>query len=242
MNAPLAALVPDLSRAQAALFVCTLGIGLPADIRTDIVGQTLVGLACWAVMLGVIGRYPRDVRWIMLACLSLATAGELFLSLVWGLYTYRLENIPLFVPPGHVMMLLLGLALARRMPPGVAAAILAAAGLYTAGAALAGLDTLGVALFLVVLLAWLALPQQRRLFAGTLVLALALELYGTWIGNWFWAREVPGMALVTTNPPGASGAFYAALDALVACALAAVAPRRARRMAETQWTRQSSRS
>jgi len=46
------------------------------------------------------------------------------------------------------------------------------------------------------------------------VLSLALELYGTWLGNWTWARNVPGIALVTTNPPGAAGAFYCALDAL----------------------------
>ena len=32
------------------------------------------------------------------ACLLIATTGEVILSLVWGLYTYRLDNIPLFVP------------------------------------------------------------------------------------------------------------------------------------------------
>jgi hypothetical protein len=49
------------------------------------------------------------------------------------------------------------------------------------------------------------------------LLALALELYGTWLGNWTWSREVPVIALVTTNPPGLASAFYAVLDALVAC-------------------------
>ena len=62
----------------------------------------------------------------------------------------------------------------------------------------------------------LAMPAQRRLYASTFVLSLALELGGTWLGNWSWAREVPVLGLVTTNPPGVAGALYCALDALVA--------------------------
>ena len=69
------------------------------------------------------------------------------------------------------------------------------------------------------------MPRQRRLYASTFVLALALELYGTWLGNWSWAHEVPGMPLVTTNPPGAAGAFYCALDALVLLASIRIVPR-----------------
>jgi hypothetical protein len=157
-----------------------------------------------------------DVRSAAMACLVLATAGELFLSLVWGLYTYRLGNIPFFVPPGHVLLLLLGLRLSRHIPQSAAHAIIACVAIYSLTAAAMGIDTLGVALLLVILVASIAMPGQRRLYASTFLLSLALELYGTWLGNWTWARDVPGMPLVTTNPPGAAGAFYCALDALVA--------------------------
>jgi hypothetical protein len=30
----------------------------------------------------------------------IATTGEMLLSLGWGQYTYRLGNVPMFVPPG----------------------------------------------------------------------------------------------------------------------------------------------
>ena len=33
-----------------------------------------------------------------------------------GLYSYREAGLPLFVPPGHVLLYMLGLALAERMP------------------------------------------------------------------------------------------------------------------------------
>jgi hypothetical protein len=113
-------------------------------------------------------------------------------------------------------MLLLGLSLARVMPQGVAWAIFGSAALYSLGAAVTGVDTLGMALFLILAVSAVGLPKQRTLYASTFVLSLLLELYGTWLGNWNWAHEVPATTLVTTNPPGVVGAFYCALDAAVA--------------------------
>jgi hypothetical protein len=202
--------------ADAAIIVATLMIGLLVDVHTDIAGQTALSAAVWMVLFYVLRDVSGEERRGLLACLVIATSGEIALSLGWGLYTYRLSNIPMFVPPGHVLMLLLGLSLARVMPQSVAYAIFGCAALYSLAAALAGIDTLGVALFLVLAVSALAMPSQRRLYASTFVLSLALELYGTWLGNWYWASEVPATALVTTNPPGVVGAFYCALDASVA--------------------------
>ena len=200
---------------RVVLIVATLVGGLAADIYTNIVGQTVIGLIVWLTLFSLLSDVERDMRFMLMACLVIATAGEIILSIGWGLYTYRLDNIPLFVPPGHVLLLLLGLSLARRMPDSAALAIICGAGFYSIAAAVAGSDTLGVLLFCVLLVASAAMPKQRRLYASTFVLALALELLGTWLGNWSWAREVPGVPLVTTNPPVAAGAFYCALDALV---------------------------
>ena len=197
------------------LIVATLVGGLAADMYTNIVGQTVIGLIIWLTLFSLLSDVDRDTRFMLMACLVIATAGEIVLSLGWGLYTYRLDNVPLFVPPGHVLLLLLGLSLARAMPDGVALAIICGAGIYSLAAGAAGIDTLGVLLFGVLLTASVTMPRQRRLYASTFVLALALELLGTWLGNWSWARDVPGTPLVTTNPPLAAGAFYCALDALV---------------------------
>lgn len=202
--------------ADAVVIVATLTIGLLVDIHTDIAGQTALSAAVWTVLFYVLRGVSGEERRGLLACLVIATSGEIVLSLGWGLYTYRLGNIPMFVPPGHVLMLLLGLSLARVMPQSVAYAIFGCAALYSLAAALAGVDTLGVALFLVLAFAAIGMRSQRRLYASTFVLSLALELYGTWLGNWYWASEVPATALVTTNPPGVVGAFYCALDASVA--------------------------
>jgi hypothetical protein len=194
--------------------IAILALGLWADIHVDLPGQLAIGAVVWALTLALLAPLPTAERRFYIACIAIATAGELFLSLVWGLYTYRLENVPMFVPPGHALMLMLGLSLAKRMPEGAARAILGGAGAYTLLAALYGLDTLAVPLYLMLMISVLSLHARARLFASSFVLTLTLELYGTALGNWSWHREVPWLSLVTTNPPAIAGAFYCTLHAL----------------------------
>ncbi len=194
--------------------LATLALGLWVDVHVDLPGQVAIGALVWALLLAMIARLPAPERRMYLACVAIATAGELFLSLVWGLYSYRLHNVPLFVPPGHALLMMLGLACARRLPLGAARAILGGAGAYAVGAALAGLDTLAVPLYLLLLVSAFSLPAHARLFAASLLVTLGLELYGTWLGNWSWDRDVPWVGLVTTNPPAVAGAFYCTLHAL----------------------------
>lgn len=210
---------------RALLIVAALGVTLLADAQAGLAVQAAIGLGLWALLSWLLGRVGAEERRTLMICVVIATAGEMFLSLAWGLYTYRLGNIPLYVPPGHALLLLLGITLARRMPERVARAIVGCAAIYALAAAAAGLDTFGVLLCLVLAAAALAMPAQRPLYASTLVLSLALELAGTSLGNWRWAGEVPGLGLVTTNPPGAAGALYCALDALVAATSMLVAAR-----------------
>jgi hypothetical protein len=42
-----------------------------------------------------------------------------------------------------------------------------------------------------------------------------MELYGTWIGNWMWVQDVPGVPLTSANPPLCVGGLYCTLDLLV---------------------------
>jgi len=194
--------------------IAILALGLWADIHVELPGQLAIGAVVWALFLGLIAKLPAGERYRYLACVAIATAGELFLSLVWGLYSYRLGNVPMFVPPGHALMLMLGLALARRIPHRAANAILGGAGVYTLLAAITGLDSFATPLYLLLAVPVLALPAHRSLFASSFALTLTLELYGTTLGNWFWEREVPWIGLVTTNPPAIAGAFYCTLHAL----------------------------
>jgi hypothetical protein len=209
---------------HSALIVVSLAVALAVEVRTGIHGQALISLAIWGLLLYLLVQVDRVDRRVLLSCLVIATAGEIFLSLVWGLYTYRLHNIPPFVPPGHVLLLMLGIALAQRISRRTANATLICAAAYAVAAAATGVDTLALPLLAALIAVSVLMPAHRQLYASTFMVSLVLELYGTWLGNWTWAREVPLIALVTTNPPGIASAFYAVLDALVA--VTAVLPAR----------------
>lgn len=216
-----------------SLIVATIVAGLLLDQLWAGYGQATVNAAAWAVCILLWTRSERPVRPALVACLVFATAGEVFLSLVWGLYRYRAGNIPLFVPPGHVLLFFLGLQVAQRLPARAEWWIAALAAPLVAAFAWTGRDTLGPLLY-ALFLACLALSPSRRLYATMFVLSLAMELYGTWLGNWTWNGRVPGLELRAANPPLAAGAFYCVLDLLVVTALrawevrGALSPARAR--------------
>ena len=77
-----------------------------------------------------------------------------------------------------------------------------------------GADTFGLLLFAILILCMI-FSQSRKLYAVMFVLSLTMEIYGTWLGNWVWATDVPWIGLTTTNPPLAAGVFYCVLDFLV---------------------------
>jgi hypothetical protein len=97
------------------LLFATIVAGLWID-QAFAAGQWAVNLAAWLVLAALWRSSTREERPALLACLLIATAGEVFLSLVWGLYDYREGNIPLFVPPGHVLLFWLGTRIAARLP------------------------------------------------------------------------------------------------------------------------------
>jgi hypothetical protein len=208
-----------------ALIAFTIAGGLLLDYHWPQYGQIVVSAFTWALCGALYLRIGSRGRPALIACLVFATAGEIFLSLAWGLYEYRLHNIPLFVPPGHVLLFFLGTQLAERMPEGSERWVAALALPLVAVFAWQGRDTLGPLLYgLFVLCLWIS--PSRRLYATMFVLSLAMELYGTWIGNWTWAARVPLLGLTTLNPPIAAGAFYCVLDLLVVTATARIAPTR----------------
>ncbi len=197
-----------------ATMTATFLIGLPVDGFGGLAGQIAVSVWTWALFLVLLARINQQLRLPMLLCLVISTIGECALSLGWGLYTYRLQNIPLFVPPGHVLLFALGLTIAPRLPQFavVLTALFAAA--YAAMAMIANTDTFSAVLALMFLL-FMGFGRNRRLYASMFSLSLLMELYGTWIGNWVWVAQVPGLPLLSANPPLCVGGLYCALDLCV---------------------------
>ncbi len=203
------------------LILATFVFGLIIDQHAGLAGQLAVSVWTWGLFFWLLRSSPREWRLPFYACLVWATTGEIFLSLVWGLYTYRMQNIPPFIPPGHVLLFYVGLVLAPRVPRAFVALVPAAAVGYATFASIKGFDTVSIPLIVLFSLCMFQ-REGRRLYAVMFVASLALEVYGTWIGNWVWHRDVPYVGLNSANPPLAAGAFYCALDVLVGLTVRAV--------------------
>lgn len=192
----------------------TVALGLALDQKVEIWGQLATGIWCWGLVLWLAHRARGELRTMLIACLAISTAGEVFASLFWGLYTYRLGNVPPFIPPGHVLMWLAALYLAAHGPRWLVGAAIGLASAWAGFSWYSGVGRISVpmaGLFLATLL----LGGFSRVCAATFLLALPLELYGTWLGNWTWAKEAPWIHLGMTNPPVCAGGLYCVRDALV---------------------------
>jgi len=210
-----------------------LGALLGIDTRVGLHGQYLLGAATWVVLIAALRPLPALARAQALGVVAFATVGEVTGSLVWGVYRYRLHNLPLFIPPAHGIVYLSGLALAglvreRRV---VALAAAGAVGWGIAGlTVLPRLDVAG-AVGVPLLCVFLWRSRSRATYAGVFLVVAALELYGTSIGVWRWARELPGIGVPDGNPPSgvASGYVWFDVMALLVAPSLVVLTRRASR-------------
>ena len=199
---------------------------LLADSRiTALWQQWGLGLMTFGVLYLCALKPPKDQRTQVWICVGVATCFEIFGSLIWGVYRYRLHNVPLFVPPGHGLVYLFGLLAAglpvvREHGRRVAHVVLAGAGAW----ALAGLTVLPLltgrfdlqgALCLPVF-AWFVLRSPRwALFAAIFIATGELEIVGTTLGNWLWLPVAPWTHIPSGNPPSVIAGGYCVIDASV---------------------------
>jgi hypothetical protein len=221
--------VPRWYAAAGPAFLAAL---LAVDTQVGLGAQVALGILTWAVLLAAIWPLATIVRAQVIGVVLFATVAEVTGSLVWGVYRYRLHNLPLFIPPAHGLVYLSGLALAGAIRPRllVAAAAAGSVGWGIAGVTvLPRLDVAG-AMCVPLLCVFLWRSRFRAAYAGVFVVVAALELYGTSIGTWRWATELPGLGIPDGNPPSgvASGYVWFDVMALLAAPLLVNATRTVR--------------
>ncbi len=212
-------------------------VGLRIDARTGIEQQALLGVATWVFLALALWREPAAIRFQVAVLVGVATTLECLGSIVWGAYTYRLGNLPLYVPAGHGLFYLVALRTASlpwllRHARAVAYAVAAAATLWMVrGLAAPPLpDLLGFVTW-AIFMRFMIRGRYPLLYALSFVLTMALEFYGTSLGIWRWSPLLPGLWLPAGNPPTGVGAGYCAMDGLTRRIVATVAKARVRRRA-----------
>jgi hypothetical protein len=237
--------LPSSARPSAVIVGVVVGwitLVLAIDSHGGPLTQRCLGVATWAVLAGVLWRESALVRAQTAVVVGFATVVEYTFSPLLGVYVYRLDNVPAYVPPGHGLVYLAALAIGRtafvrahgRLC--MTAALLGVGGYAAHGLLVADrLDVLG-AFWYACLVGFLAWGPSRGLYIGASVVVTYLEIVGTSFGVWQWQEHDPTGLVAIGNPPsGAAGGYgwfdlAALLLAPTVVGLAARAADRVRRL------------
>lgn len=176
--------------------------------------QRGLGLLAWGLLALVVRAEPSLVRVQTGVVVVLATAVEYTFSPLLEVYTYRFDNVPAYVPPGHGLVYLAALGLGRSAIVRAHLRVCMALTLVVGGAwAVHGVtladrsDALGLFWFCC-LAGFLFWGPSRPLYVGAFVVVSSLEILGTALGNWEWQPTSPlGLMSIGNPPSGAAGGY-----------------------------------
>ncbi|MGR8978709.1 MAG: hypothetical protein ACU84H_01265 [Gammaproteobacteria bacterium] len=204
----------------AFTFVC-VAVCLFTDANATIERQNALGVCGWVFLLALLLGENKEIRVQVAIAVAFATVGEHFASPFMGGYIYRFHNVPAYVPPGHGMVYLTAVALARsglflnhaRL---IASLVVLVCGAWSvwgiSGYAEQG-DSVGALLFCVFLV-YLFKGRSPMVYLAAFFITTWLELIGTAVGTWKWASIDPVLNLPQGNPPSGVAAWYCLVDAV----------------------------
>jgi hypothetical protein len=203
---------------RAAAIAAYLAALLAVDTQVELRGQLLLGALTWIALLIAARPLAAERRAQVAVVICAATVAELTGSILWGVYSYRLHNLPTFVPPAHGLVFMAGLSLSEALRRHSRALVAVAAAAATVWGVLGltvlpRLDAAG-AIGVPLLLVFLWRSRARAAYAGVFLVVGALELYGTAIGTWRWAETLPGLGIPDGNPPSGVASGYVWFDVM----------------------------
>ncbi len=204
----------------AFTFFC-VAVCLISDADAAIEKQNALGVCGWVFLIGLLLGESLEVRVQVAIAVIFATIGEHFASPYMGGYTYRFHNVPAYVPPGHGMVYLTAVALARsglfqRYAREIAKLVITVCGIWSLWG-ISGIpdqgDAVGAMLFCV-FLAYLFKGRSPMVYLAAFFITTWLELIGTAVGTWKWAAIDPVLGWAQGNPPSGVAAWYCLVDAV----------------------------
>ena len=196
-----------------------VALALGLDTAATLGQQRLLGVGTWLLLLALLRGESRATRVQVGVVVAFATVVEYVFAGQLGVYVYRLDNIPAFVPPGHGLVYLAALAIgrsawAKRHARACVATTLTLCGLWALWGLLLAprLDVLG-AFWFGCLLVFTFRGRSPLVYAGAFVVVSYLEIVGTSLGTWAWQPRDPTGWIAIGNPPSGIAGGYAWFDA-----------------------------
>lgn len=204
-----------------ALFTfIAVAICLTVDADASLAKQNALGVCAWTFLICALLGECRSVKIQVMIAVIFATIGEHFASVYMGGYTYRFENVPAYVPPGHGLVYLTAVTLGRSgffhaHARAITLFVLISCGLWSLyGVTFAEQsDAVGAFLFLIYA-AVLFRGRSPLLYLAAFFITTWLEIIGTAAGTWRWTAIDPVLLLPQGNPPSGVAAWYCMVDAV----------------------------
>lgn len=184
------------------------------DADGSLTTQRVLGALTWLLLVVALRTQTASVRAQAMIVVLLATVVEYVCSPLLGIYIYRLDNVPAYVPPGHVLVYLSALAIGgsahvRAHERTCMAAVIAVGGAWAVWGLFGSdrVDVLG-AFWFGCLVAFLMRGPRRPLYVGAFVVVSYLEIIGTTLGVWQWQpHDLAGLVPIGNPPSGAAGGY-----------------------------------
>lgn len=167
----------------------------------------------------VLWKVSPRIRELMIYAVLIGYVGEYLFSVVLGMYTYRLENIPHYIPMGHALVYIGVLyftktAFSKKKVKILEKVFTAIIIIYSLSFLIFKNDVFGFVLTALTLIILRNKPRERLFYLTMYLSIVFLEITGTRYECWEW----PSIAwdyftfLPSANPPSGISFFYFGLD------------------------------
>lgn len=164
-------------------------------------------------------RASKKIKEFMVYAVILGFLGEHLFSKILHMYTYRLENVPFYVPLGHAVLYARVLrfsksAKVRKHHKAVEQLFTYVIVILATWYLVFYKDVFGFVMTAFVFLLLWKRPKERLYFYTMYILVAILEIGGTAFGAWYWPEIAFNkfVFLPSNNPPSGISLFYFLLD------------------------------
>jgi hypothetical protein len=179
----------------------------------------------WATFVMLIGfavlySYSASrLREQMIYAVIIGYIGEYLFSVVLGMYTYRLGNVPHYVPPGHAIVLIATMyfckeAIVKTYRKLIEKMFTIFILIYATSFLIFAGDVFGFVMSLMVIFLLRNKPRERLFYLSMYVVVAFVEIVGTNYQCWYWPETAWDVIpfLKSSNPPSGISLFYFLLD------------------------------
>ncbi|TVZ55885.1 hypothetical protein OD91_1158 [Lutibacter sp. Hel_I_33_5] len=164
-------------------------------------------------------RSVKRTRKLMLYAVVIGFIGEYFFSIFLGMYTYRLGNLPWYIPLGHAALYarvytFTKFSIVRKYSIALNRLLYFIISTYALFSLLMWNDVFGFVMTIAVFLILMKRKKDRLFFLTMYIMVVILELFGTAYEVWKWPSTAFGIfdILPSHNPPSGISLFYFLLD------------------------------